>query len=77
METKLIAHGNCAQFFLKEYLIFRCVSMLLKFFSFEPTIILRLFVNIGYVGTSENQRTISKFSLMFCFIIKQNKSTKE
>ena len=48
--------------------------MLLNFLGFEPRIILKLFLNIEGITTSENQRILFESLLMSYFIIKQNKS---
>ena len=50
---------------------------ILHCFGFEPEIILKLFLNIEGVKTSENQRIILKSLLMSYFIIKYNKSGAE
>ena len=52
---------------------------ILKIFQFLALIILKLFLNIEDVATSENQRIVCKSLLMFYFIImiKENKSETE
>ena len=47
--------------------------MFLNFFTFEPWIILKSFLNTEGVTAFENQRIIFKSILMSYFITKQNK----
>ena len=71
-----IFNFNLILIFFKNKFFFKA-SLVITFFGFKPSIILKLFLNIEGVTTSENQRIIFKSLLMSYFIIKQKKSGTE